>query len=701
VLKADGTVSAWGSSIAGQIDIPEDLAGVVSVSAGAYHNLALKGDGTVSAWGYNEYGQCDVPSGLSGVVAVAAGGYHSLALKSDGTLVAWGSNWDGAIDMPENLNGVIAIAAGGYHSLALRYDGTVVAWGNNYKGQTWVPEDLIGVTAISAGWEHSLALQADGVPVAWGNNAERETEIPQEGIQIQKIEAGDFHNLAIRQAAGFPIFSDSSPVFSWPGETVSKSIVVENAGGTLFSAMGLPTGLTVDSASGLVGGLVAAGERRAARITADTELGVLNRVMWFDTASGVAPTAISLDGNVLAENSFVGTVVGTLSVVDPNVGDRHVLRLASVYEAPANYWFIVVGNKLIVRHRLGVDFDAGHPQIVIRVEAVDSVNNVYARDFVLQLTDDKTEDGDGDGISQAIEQDLLGTSDSHFDDFNTADGDRDGVSGLIEHAFNLNAKVPEPPLQLVPGAGSTAGLPAIELVADGNGHHRLRMEYLRRVGDSFKYIPQFGSGLAAGHWEEAAAPIVTPAAPGDLEWERCVVEDTFSSPVAPRRFGRVAVVYVPPDRTVDEDEDGVSLAMEEEIFGTSDGVANNFVTEDLDHDGVPGMIEYAFNLEPRLAQPPVHLVPFGGSIEGLPAISLVPAGDGKYRLRIEYLRRVGSILSYVPQFSGGLDGPAWKAPVNPVAVTTIDEGAWERCVVEDSQTTTSAARRFARVGVSW
>ena len=87
VMAQQSTVIAlrWSPEI-----VPSGLSGVVAISAGESHNLALKNDGTVVAWGNNDQGQSTVPSGLSGVVAISAGSYHSLALKNDGTVVTWG-----------------------------------------------------------------------------------------------------------------------------------------------------------------------------------------------------------------------------------------------------------------------------------------------------------------------------------------------------------------------------------------------------------------------------------------------------------------------------------------------------------------------------------------------------------------------------------------------------------------------------------
>src|SRR4029077_6862309 len=110
-----------------------------------------------ASWGYNASGQLGnnstaisrvpVPvQGLTGVVAVSAGGEHSLALLANGTVMAWGLNREGQlgtgtttsshvpVTVP-SLSGVTAIAAGKEHSLALLANGTAMAWVNNESGQ--------------------------------------------------------------------------------------------------------------------------------------------------------------------------------------------------------------------------------------------------------------------------------------------------------------------------------------------------------------------------------------------------------------------------------------------------------------------------------------------------------------------------------------------------------------------------------------
>ncbi len=88
------------------------LSGITAFTGGFQHSLALKNDGTVWAWGNNSAGQLGngaidsnniyvyqptMVQGLSGVVALTGGGTHTLAVKNDGTVWAWGYNLQGQL----------------------------------------------------------------------------------------------------------------------------------------------------------------------------------------------------------------------------------------------------------------------------------------------------------------------------------------------------------------------------------------------------------------------------------------------------------------------------------------------------------------------------------------------------------------------------------------------------------------------------
>lgn len=92
-LAQDGTVVVWGQG-AGEVD-----GTAVMLAAGNRHLLALREDGTVVAWGDNSRGQCEVPEGLAKVVGIYAGAFGSACVDETGRAHFWGmaaemSDWE-------------------------------------------------------------------------------------------------------------------------------------------------------------------------------------------------------------------------------------------------------------------------------------------------------------------------------------------------------------------------------------------------------------------------------------------------------------------------------------------------------------------------------------------------------------------------------------------------------------------------------
>ncbi|RJX37918.1 hypothetical protein D3P09_17690 [Paenibacillus pinisoli] len=235
VLMSDGTVRSWGRNTAGQLgvgstgnrnyasivenDMGQPLEGIVAISLGSQHGLALSNDGIVYSWGTNNMGQlgrsgrANLAVAIDGfdqkkITQISAGDSHSLVLDEEGQVWGWGLNMYGEVGngsgqftinrpvkvmaMPGvELQGIQAVAAGQYHSIALTELGSVIGWGMNTNGQlgdgtqssrsypvsvrdTNGQDQLSEIKQISANGYSSFALKTDGTLRAWGDNSTRQ-----------------------------------------------------------------------------------------------------------------------------------------------------------------------------------------------------------------------------------------------------------------------------------------------------------------------------------------------------------------------------------------------------------------------------------------------------------------------------------------------------------------------------------------------
>ncbi|WP_405007748.1 hypothetical protein OHV13_30040 [Kitasatospora purpeofusca] len=341
-----GTAFTWGSNVEGQLGdgttveqstsptpvcgaapCTDPLQGVIAVSGGGGHSVALRSDGTVVTWGDNTHGQlgdgtttnsttpvrvCAVgqiapcSAFLDDIVAVAAGAAHTTALRAGGTVVTWGLNEHGQLGNPITtdssapvpvcltsdcgylLNDVVSIAAGAEHNLALHTNGEVDTWGDDRHSQLGRPtstgqvshvcaEDpfdycrpLQNVASVAAGGDHSVVVRLDGTVQAWGENdlgqlgdgTTTEQLVPVHVCDtgaiapcgallsgVTSVAAGDKHTVALRSDGGVRVWGGAGRLGNGTGDGSTTPVAVCAEGATAPCA-DLLSGVTALAAGG-------------------------------------------------------------------------------------------------------------------------------------------------------------------------------------------------------------------------------------------------------------------------------------------------------------------------------------------------------------------------------------------------------------------------------------------------------------------
>ncbi len=195
----------------------------------------------------------------------------------------------------------------------------------------------------------------------------------------------------------------------------------------------------------------------------------------------------------------------------------------------------------------------------------------------------------------------------------------------------------------------------------------------------------YTSSGADSSLNQPLSPSGWPWVPGQTYYVRFVNSSGGALPITFTMKGRTAL-------TDDEDEDGLPDAWENAYFAyTGYGTA-----DDNDGDGIRNLMEWAFGLNPTVANV-ARLVP-GTGTTGLPAVMLTGSGSTR-RLVLEYVRRKNVMLTYTAQFASAPGAASWQTAANAPVVTDID-AFWERVVVEDTVTVGEQPRRFGRVLLS-
>lgn len=181
-LKFDGSVFCWGDPNAGG-DPPLRISnilksGVKQLFSTAFAFAALKLDGSVYTWGHVDKG------GFSDIVAeqlsskvqyIYSNESAFAAVKQDGSVITWGNSSSGGNSdsvSHQLISGVVQIYSTKSSFAALKSNGSLVSWGNASSGgnSTVVASKLLAdVVSVSSTDSAFAALKKDGSVVTWGN----------------------------------------------------------------------------------------------------------------------------------------------------------------------------------------------------------------------------------------------------------------------------------------------------------------------------------------------------------------------------------------------------------------------------------------------------------------------------------------------------------------------------------------------------
>ena len=224
-------------------------------------------------------------------------------------------------------------------------------------------------------------------------------------------------------------------------------------------------------------------------------------------SSNSAPTDITLSPTIIAENSAVNTVVGTLSTTDSDVGDSFIYTLVSGTGDADNASFDISGSSL----RAGVAFDfETKSSYTVRVRTTDSGGATFEKPFTITVTD-------------VVEGSTFAGA---YPDKNMTDIAPNGLSYLANYGF-----------------GGSEGIAPTLPIMDSSDSTKLKLIVVVRTDDSISLGGETSTDLAlAGSWSTSGVSVdpSTDASPVPANTARKVISvDRVSS--EPKRFLRATI----------------------------------------------------------------------------------------------------------------------------------------------------------------
>jgi hypothetical protein len=326
----------------------DDTGGVSTSQFGAVYVLRLNPDGTVKAGGITK-----IANSTSGGPALAIGDYFGKSVTALGDI-----DGDGVVDLTVGAGGdeTGGTNRGAVYVLRLNTDGTV-------KASTKLANDLNGAPTLTNDDVFGRAVASPG-------------DVDGDGIRDLAVGA-------------------------WADDTGGRNrgavyILRLNADGSVQSAkttkiaFGLNGGPTNTTLGAFGGALAAIGDRDGDGI-ADLVVGaygngvggVFNGEVYLLHLDGpVAPTALDLSANSIAENQPSGTAIGTFSSTDANPFDTFIYTLVTGMGDTDNGSFQIVGDEL--RSNAVFNF-ATKSSYSIRVRTTDDSGRFFEQMFTINI----------------------------------------------------------------------------------------------------------------------------------------------------------------------------------------------------------------------------------------------------------------------------------------------------------------------------
>jgi len=142
-----------------------------------------------------------------------------------------------------------------------------------------------------------------------------------------------------------------------------------------------------------------------------------------DSVATESSSVIALSSMYIKESVGVGAVVGQLTTPGLDAQDSLTYSLVSGVGSEGNATFVLDGRNLMTNQPLDYETQEAYS---IRIQAQGELTGSVEKVFRIGVIDDQSEDVDGDGLTEELEEYLYGSSDT------TKDTDNDGYSDFAE-----------------------------------------------------------------------------------------------------------------------------------------------------------------------------------------------------------------------------------------------------------------------------